>query len=435
MSADPRLRARKVLVDRHLIVEHIALQRQFIDPGVPVQSRPAAQGFSRIGGVAAGQAEAVVARRPDQIGPPAPRLAQPPSVAHGEGRLLIAGPHADQRPHGLPGRPGDDVDHPVHGVRPVQRPARPADHLDPLDVLQHQVARVPEHARAQGRIQAAPVDHDQQLVGGLIAVEPARADRIVDRIDPLHVQIGGQPQHLGQAGRARAPDVLGRDDEDGRRRIGQGLGPSRHRDHLDHGQFFQRHPRQVLDSGIARAAEALAPGHDLVVAGRAGLRRRRNGAQQGRRRHRTSSLPTEQAPSPSQASPCDRGERPFPQTVAGPRGARTRPRTPVPRAPHNPLIPAKAGTQSCPACRRRFRTTGRVPGTTRHHQKPWVPAFAGMSGSKKPDIPRIGAPRAPDTPSPGRPTRRGSRTGRPGLPRERRAASLRRAGAGGSQQT
>jgi len=33
-------------------------------------------------------------------------------------------------------------------------------------------------------------------------------------------------------------------------------------------------------------------------------------------------------------------------------------------------------------------------------------------------------------PSPGRPTRRGSRTGRPGLPRERRAASLRRAGAG-----
>ncbi|RYG58092.1 MAG: hypothetical protein EON56_00705 [Alphaproteobacteria bacterium] len=38
---------------------------------------------------------------------------------------------------------------------------------------------------------------------------------------------------------------------------------------------------------------------------------------------------------------------------------------------------------------------------------------------------------APDTPSPGRPTQRGSRTGRPGLPRERRAASLRRAGAGG----
>jgi hypothetical protein len=44
---------------------------------------------------------------------------------------------------------------------------------------------------------------------------------------------------------------------------------------------------------------------------------------------------------------------------------------------------------------------------------------------------KVGAPRAPDPPGPGRPTRRGSRTGRPGLPRERRAASLRRAGAGG----
>ncbi len=55
-----------------------------------------------------------------------------------------------------------------------------------------------------------------------------------------------------------------------------------------------------------------------------------------------------------------------------------------------------------------------------------------MSGFNKAVIPNVGAPRAPDTPSPGRPTRRGSRTGRPGLPRERRAASLRRAGAGGA---
>lgn len=55
---------------------------------------------------------------------------------------------------------------------------------------------------------------------------------------------------------------------------------------------------------------------------------------------------------------------------------------------------------------------------------------AGTSGAH-PLTPNVGAPRAPDTPSPGRPTRRGSRTGRPGLPRERRAASLRRAGAGG----
>ena len=44
----------------------------------------------------------------------------------------------------------------------------------------------------------------------------------------------------------------------------------------------------------------------------------------------------------------------------------------------------------------------------------------------------VGAPSAPDTPSPGRPTRSRSRTGRPGLPRERRAASLRRGGVGGS---
>lgn len=44
------------------------------------------------------------------------------------------------------------------------------------------------------------------------------------------------------------------------------------------------------------------------------------------------------------------------------------------------------------------------------------------------------APRATVMPSPSRPTRRGSRTGRLGLPRQRRAASLMRAGAGGLHQ-
>lgn len=61
-----------------------------------------------------------------------------------------------------------------------------------------------------------------------------------------------------------------------------------------------------------------------------------------------------------------------------------------------------------------------------------VPAFTGMSGIGRQTSPTGRRARASVTPSPGRPTRCGSRTGRTGLPRERRAASLRRAGAGGT---
>ena len=45
-----------------------------------------------------------------------------------------------------------------------------------------------------------------------------------------------------------------------------------------------------------------------------------------------------------------------------------------------PLIPAKAGTQCCPAERRRLGIeVGGTPAPA-HHPKNWVPAFAGMSG-------------------------------------------------------
>ena len=62
-----------------------------------------------------------------------------------------------------------------HGVRAPQRGTRTADHLDPVDVLDRHVPQVPEHSGEQGRVDAAPVDHHEQLVG-LARVEAAHPD-------------------------------------------------------------------------------------------------------------------------------------------------------------------------------------------------------------------------------------------------------------------
>src|SRR5690606_15051236 len=189
----------------------------------------------------------------------------------------------------------------------------------------------------QGRIDAAPVDQHQQLVGGLVAVEAARADRIVDRIDPLHVQVRGQPQRLRQAARPRAPDVVRADHEDGRRRVGQGLGPARHRGHLDHGQLFQRQPRQVL---VARTAAQLPRRGDRRFLRRRRLPGLRRGGQNHENRHGGSlpelthpPLPRRSAASGRNAFPPIRlpKRKPFPP-VTTPANAAGRSRAGIPPA-------------------------------------------------------------------------------------------------------
>jgi hypothetical protein len=66
-----------------------------------------------------------------------------------------------------------------------------SDHLDPVDVLHHRVLQFPEHAGEQRRIDAAPIDQHQQLIGEA-AVEAARGDRLPAAVDPGDLDAGDQ---------------------------------------------------------------------------------------------------------------------------------------------------------------------------------------------------------------------------------------------------
>ena len=87
------------------------------------------------------------------------------AVAGGRTAFLVAGAEAHQAALRFARRPGDDVDHAIDGVRSPERGAGPADHLDAIDVLEHHVLALPEDAGKQRRVDRAPVDEDQHLVG------------------------------------------------------------------------------------------------------------------------------------------------------------------------------------------------------------------------------------------------------------------------------
>src|SRR6185437_9473675 len=70
---------------------------------------------------------------------------------------------------------GDDVDDAVDGVGAPQRAARAADDFNAVDVIQQHVLHVPKHAGIERRVNAAAIDHDEELVGESI-VEAAGAD-------------------------------------------------------------------------------------------------------------------------------------------------------------------------------------------------------------------------------------------------------------------
>jgi hypothetical protein len=101
----------------------------------------------------------------------------------------------------------------------------------------------------QGRIDAAPVNQDQELVGGLEPVEAARGDGVFARVQALNLEIGGQTEHFGKARRARAANILGGDDENRSRGLRHGFGPTGHRDDLDLRQLLERQFAEIRPRG------------------------------------------------------------------------------------------------------------------------------------------------------------------------------------------
>ena len=101
----------------------------------------------------------------------------------------------------------DDVDDAVDGVGAPQRRARPADDLDAIDVAEDVVLHVPEDAGEERRVDRAPVDHHQQLVGG-VGVEAAWRDRPGAVVEARDVDAVGEEQRVGDRRHAGAADVV-----------------------------------------------------------------------------------------------------------------------------------------------------------------------------------------------------------------------------------
>lgn len=91
----------------------------------------------------------------------------------------------------------DDIDDAIDGIGAPHGRAGAADDLDPFDILQHEVLGVPVHAREEWTVDAAAVDHHQQLVRECV-VEAARRDRIIARIHPPTCRLGARRSTSGR---------------------------------------------------------------------------------------------------------------------------------------------------------------------------------------------------------------------------------------------
>src|SRR5262249_19633144 len=126
------------------------------------------------------------------------------------------------------------------------------------------ILNVPEHARVERGVDTATVDQDEELVRDR-AVEPARSDRVVAGVDAGNLDAGNVAQELGNAEAHRPPDVVLRDDVDGRGSLGERLGLLRYGCDLDieellEAEALQRYERLVFRSGIRGPGGILGPG-------------------------------------------------------------------------------------------------------------------------------------------------------------------------------
>jgi len=186
----------------------------------------------------------VVDLEPLGIQPQRRIFAEAEAVAQRDAALVGAGIDDHPRALRVARRAREDVDDTVDRVGTPQRAARAADHLDAIDVVEHHVLHVPEHAGLQRRVDAAPVDQHQQLVG-VAAVETARGDRVGVGVAARDLQVRCEAQGFGQGRHAGLADVFARDDVDRRWRIGQALRALGHRRNLDVGELLDRQVRQA----------------------------------------------------------------------------------------------------------------------------------------------------------------------------------------------
>ena len=140
-----------------------------------------------------------------------------------EASLLLAAASGHDPARGVLGAARDDVDDPVDGVGAPQAASRPADDLDAFDVIEEDVLDVPVRPGEQRAVHAAPVDQDEHGPTQR-AREPTDTDGPLAGVDAGHVHPRHGPQQLRDRPRRRAPDLVGRDHVDGRRRLEPLLG-------------------------------------------------------------------------------------------------------------------------------------------------------------------------------------------------------------------
>ncbi len=171
------------------------------------------------------------------------------SISYPQSLLLIAGAGCYCRTGGQIGGARDDVHHAIHRVGTPERGAGATDDLYPIDILQQDVLSIQVHSRKQRRVDAAPVNQDQELVREvlirLIAAESTRAHCIRRRGEAPHLQIRREAQCLRDGRSPRTDDLIVRDDVDGRRRSAETFGGLRHRSDVDVGELLERKGLQL----------------------------------------------------------------------------------------------------------------------------------------------------------------------------------------------
>src|SRR5262249_9008067 len=138
---------------------------------LPIEAEPALQRLLPVVGVAARSIDQSPAFEVPGIEAIEELIADLPAVA-GAAESLFFGTAArrDQSSQRLPGGFRDDVDDAVDSIGAPECAAGAANDLDPLDLLDRQVLGFPVDAAGVRRVDAPPVDQDQQPVGKAPAI-------------------------------------------------------------------------------------------------------------------------------------------------------------------------------------------------------------------------------------------------------------------------
>ena len=90
---------------------------------------------------------------------------------------------------------GDDVDDTVYGIRPPNGGSGTSNDFDAVDHFQRNLLRIPKDTVEKRGVHGATINHDQELVSGLIVKTPG-TDRPCTAIYLCHVQSGNHAQEI-----------------------------------------------------------------------------------------------------------------------------------------------------------------------------------------------------------------------------------------------